>query len=144
MSKKWENLKLRAAYREDNPSCEIAYLLTLTGQRATSGGRPEVHHIGGRGHGPYDVVSNLITLGFFAHEWLHNASPARGRVICLYAKMTKAEFDIGELDAAMGARRPDAHPLEEWLLRDGTAKACDATVWRKMLQELIEAVTKGT
>lgn len=115
-SKRKPESQVRSEYREKHWFCEVAYFtgLTFTTNGVLVREHPgivvegiECNHIFSIGRRP-DVRSNLISLSPSAHRWFH-AHLNEGRVLCLYAKMLKAEktgdwseCDMKELDSAAG------------------------------------------
>lgn len=141
----WENRDLRAEYAAANPTCELTELLKRIGvsvARYELGLPDQVHHIVGRTHGTYDVVSNLITVSAAVHAWIHD-NQRQGRVLCLWLKAKKGELDAAELNAAWGAVRPDANPVGAWLTSDETVAACvRSNVLREMRMRVVDEIER--
>jgi len=119
-SRKHENLRLRYAYRDENPECELSkwmarhYRAGLT-ERELTDESADVHHIFSMGSRP-DLWTNLITLSRPIHAWCHRC-PVEGRIVALHRKLMKKELDLKEFRRASGMR------LEGWLLSHETAVA---------------------
>lgn len=99
-SRRWEDLWLRAAYREENPWCEFS-------REKQAGFRgvvdaADVHHIGHQSH-RWDAWSNLISLSREAHEWCHK-HPTDGVLVSTRIKIGKGEFDAGNFERCVGRR----------------------------------------
>lgn len=95
-SRRHENKKLVAEYREQNPYCELHQFAGVPGGRFGE----EINHIFSV-RKRWDLRSNIIHLSQSAHQWFHQF-PIDGRVTCLYVKFMKNELDDAEIKLASG------------------------------------------
>lgn len=100
-SRPYENLELRANYREANPVCELGAMLRKARLILTPDDSADIHHIVGGNGRRWDLWSNLITVSRTVHQWIH-AHPIDGRLICLGHKLSKGELDLEEFRRASG------------------------------------------
>jgi hypothetical protein len=143
--------RIREAYRDANPCCEICGWWHQVADHAKHGKAlrdcercrdqvdgywldcPQVHHILG-GPNRYDVACNLLTICGFAHSWIHDHDIIAGRIVCWRIKLSKGEFD-----AATIAEFSRQHPAG-WLEMDKTVDRCRLSerldLWRR---EVLEA-----
>lgn len=109
-SRRFEDLTFRYAYRDENPTDEIAHLFPVScGDAALPFGSKvyrisrfaeaasEVHHISSCVTGTlrWDVLTNLIHLSNLSHQWVER-NAWDGLVLCVAAKRAKGEWDDAE------------------------------------------------
>ena len=106
---RYRNAELISEYWSENGQrCEVWPLLPERDRvdverlRKTNTKRSlELHHILGDQHYKVDNWSNVIIICPVIHRaWGHSKNPVELRVVCLYAKFRKAEFDVQELNVA--------------------------------------------
>ena len=95
-SRTHENRALVAAYRADNPGCELFQFSEIPGGPKGA----EINHIFST-RKRWDLTSNIIHLSEAAHRWFHQF-PIDGRVACLIVKYRKGELDDAEIKQASG------------------------------------------
>jgi len=102
-------------------------------------GKIDVHHIFGGRKGRWDLMTNLICLSREAHDWCHR-NVVDGRVLCMWVKMSKGEFDATEFQQVSGMQAAG------WLLwkRDavsvkaGTVFQCVFDVAKELARKIEE------
>jgi len=92
---------LREEYRKKNFRCELRSLLLQKFGVVCDTGKIDVHHIFGGRKGRCDLTTNLICLSREAHDWCHR-NVVDGRVLCMWIKITKGEFDLKEFKIVSG------------------------------------------
>ena len=123
------------AYRDANPSCELAKYFYVGGEyryRMSYGGdlivprfgsgwpnATDLHHICGSGNGAkrVNVKTNVIHVCSETHMWLE-AEKLAGFVLCLYEKRRKGELDWTRLNQIK------VKHVRGWLDTDDMKRAC--------------------
>lgn len=90
-----ENLKFRQSYARAHEVCELGQWLP---DHFEPGRSDETHHIM---TGRYDLVSNLLRVSWKSHLWLEQFK-CDGRLIAIWIKVQKGEFDREEFRTASG------------------------------------------
>lgn len=94
-----ENRELREAYRDANPLCEFRKWIPELFRLPKDG--EEINHIFSVGRRP-DTLTNLIHLSRIAHHEFFHAHPIEGRMLSIWVKWKKNEFDNDEFKDASG------------------------------------------
>lgn len=100
---------------EDHWWCELR---TYFPDHFTEKDACDPHHINGGRGGRWDFVSNLLAVSRDAHEWVERYK-TDGRILALWIKLQKGEFDAAEWKLASGKFVEGflwtAEPAHEWV-----------------------------
>lgn len=87
---------LRRMYKEANLDCE--YCLAIVGKNTDA---HELEHIWQQAGKKIDLISNYMSTCRECHAWKH-ANSVYGRVVAMYWKLEKGEFDASAMRLAVG------------------------------------------
>lgn len=136
------------SYAQANPVCEVSQYFPAIGKMAQFRHSPthlesneryanavQIHHILGANSGRSNVLSNIIRVTLWAHDWVEEFTYP-GMVVCLYAKRKKGECDWGELNALTAKVYPSC------LDTDYVREKCLEYPWTEWTEELRQELVR--